>query len=420
MANSLTKVEQIAWEKGCEAFQNINVFANNVDVYKPDSGQAELAGQTIRFPYKNQIESSTGLDVTSEIDDVIDLTVPVSLSSSHIKNATFNLNVQQSNVDRRISDNIDASVRKLSSDISKQIADKIIDQGTLWAGETTALTNYTHFASAGTMLSEVESQAGEKYMYMPSRTAQGLSNELGMRQTDNSRDLGVYATGSLPSINNFMTYDAGSLKQIGAEVAVTVVVNGADQDVDPKAYNSDVTLAQPDVDDVRYQTLTVTNTSGSLTNGDVFSIAGVNRVGNDSKIDSGQLMTFKVISGGGTTSVTISPAIVAAGAYQNVSAAPANGAAITAHNTVAANPTVFTTKDAVTLFASDLNWESLDGSAGVILDTYTTDSGLQVAFIKQGSALTGIVTHRFSVWCNPNVVKPMSCGGILPLQTTAF
>lgn len=420
MSNSLTSAQQIAWEKGCEEFENVNVFAANADIYKPDSGFAELAGQTIRVPYANQIESSTGLDVSSSISDVSDLTVPISLSASHIKNATFALNVQESLVDRRTTENIKASVRKLSSDISTAIANKVIDQGALWAGETTALTNYDHFASAGTMLSEVEAQTMDKYMYMPSRTAQGLSNELAMRQTDNKRDMGAYAMGKLNPIAGFETYDAGLLKSVAAGSATTVTVNGANQDVDPKAYDSDVVLTQPDVDDIRYQTLTVANTSGSLSDGDIFSIDGVNRVGIDTKIDSNQPAIFRVISGGGTTSVTISPAIVASGAYQNVSAAPANGAAITAHNTAAASPTVFTTKDSVQLFCSDLNWDSLAGSAGTILDTYTTSSGIQVAFIRQGDALTGVVNHRFSVWCNPNVVDPLKCGGILPSQTTAF
>ena len=420
MANSLTSVQQIAWEQGCEAFENVNVFANNAEIYKPDSGYAELAGQTVRVPYANQITSSTGLDVTSSISDVSDLSVPISLSSSHIKNATFALNVQESNVDRRTTDNIAASVRKLSSDVSKAIADKIIDGGALWSGETTALTTFEHFSKPGTMLSEVEAQSFDKYLYMPSRTAAGLSNELGMRQTDNKRDMGAYGMGELPSINGFKTFDAGSLKSIAAESVTTVTVDGANQDVDPKAYDSDVTLTQPDVDDVRYQTLTVTNTSGSLTNGDIFTIDGVNRVGIDSKIDSNQPATFRVISGGGTTSVTISPAIIASGAYQNVSAAPADSAVITAHNTVAASPTVFTSKGAVSLFCSDLNWGSLEGSAGTILDTYTTSSGLQVAFVRQGSALTGVVNHRFTVWCNPNIVDPLKCGGILPSQTAAF
>lgn len=420
MANSLTSVEQIAWEYSCEAFENMNVFANNTEIFKPDSGYAELAGQTIRVPYANQMEVTTGLDVTGNQTDVIDLTVPLSMTASHIKNAYFQLNVQEALVERRITDNVKAAVRRLSSTISQSIADKIIDEGALCAGETTDLTDFDDFATAGTMLDEVEAYAMEKCLFIPPRTAQGLSNQLGMRQTENNRDHKAYEYGELPSINDFRTYKTNSVKQVAAESVTTVTVNGANQDVDPKAYDSDVTLTQPDVDDIRYQTLTVTNTSGSLTNGDIFSIAGVNRVGIDSKTDTGELMTFRVISGGGTTSVTISPAIVASGPYQNVSAIPANGAAITAHNTVAATPTVFMTKDAVSLFCSDLNWAELESSAGVVLDTYTTSSGIQVAFIKQGSALTGVVNYRFTTWTNPNIKDPLKCGLILPNQSAAF
>ena len=420
MANSLTSVEQMAWEKACDAFENVNVFAANAEIYKPDSGQAELAGQTIRFPYANQIESSTGLDVTSEIDDVKDVSVPISLTASHIKNATFQLNVQNSLVDRRTTDNIVAGVRKIGSDISKAIADKVRLQGALCAGETTALTTYAHFANASTMLSEVEAQASEKFMYMPSSTAAGLSNEVGMRATDNSRDHGAYGMGELPPIAGFKTYDAGLLNQVAVEAMTTITVNGANQDSDIFAYDSDTTLSAPSIDDPRYQVLNINSTTGELTNGDIFTIDGVFRVGIDSKIVSEKLQTFRVISGGATDAVTISPAIIVSGAYQNCSAIPADTASIVCVNTVAAAPTIFTTKNAVQLFCSDLNWQALEGSAGVTLDTYTTSSGIQVAFIKQGSALTGLVNYRLSTWVNPNVVDPLKCGLLLPSQTTAF
>ena len=398
----------------------MNVFANNTEIFKPDSGYAELAGQTIRVPYANQLETSTGLDISGSHSDVIDLTVPLSMTSSHIKNSSFQLNVQEALVERRITDNVKAAVRRLGSLINTSIADKIIDEGALCAGETTALTDFDDFATAGTMLDEVEAYAMDKCLFLPPRISQGLSNQLGMRQTDNNRDHKAYEYGELPSINEFKTYKSNSVKQIAAENVTTVTVNGANQDVDPKAYDSDATLTQPDVDDIRYQTLTVTNTSGSLTNGDIFSIAGVNRVGIDSKTDTGELMTFRVISGGGTTTVTISPAIVASGPYQNVSAIPANGAAITAHNTVAATPAVFMTKDAVSLFCSDLNWGQLENSANVVLDTYTTSSGIQVAFIRQGDAETGLVTYRFTTWTNPNIKDPLKCGVLLPSQSAAF
>ena len=140
----------------------------------------------------------------------------------------------------------------------------------------------------------------------------------------------------------------------------------------------------------------------------------------DTKISTGRLAKFRVLSGGGTTTPVVSPAIVSNGPYQSVSAKPADGAVITAVNTVAAAPAVFTTQDAVRLFCSDLNWGALQDSAGVVMDTYTTDSGIQLALIQQGSGLTGVVDYRMTAWCAPTVVDPLKCGLILPNQTTAF
>lgn len=420
MANSLTKVEQIAWEKTCDAFENNNIFAQNADVHKPDAGQAALSGQTERIPYANQIQTTSGLDITGQEKDVADITVPISLAKSDIENGFFELDVNESMVDRRVTDNIQAAVRKVSSNISQKVANLAIDRGTLCAGETTELTDYKHLSAGSTMLDEVEASGFDRFMYLPPRIAQGVANQLAMRNTDNGRDADAYKSGRLPDIADFKTFKTNALKPIAAKTMTTVTVNGADQDVDPVAYNSDVVRALPESDDIRTQVLNVNNVSGSLQNGDMFNFPGVNRVGIDSKVDTGRPMTFRVVSGGGTTSPVISPAIVASGPYQNVSAAPADGAVITALNTVEATPAVFTTKDAFTLYCSDLNWKALDGSAGTVLDTYTTSSGLQIAFLKQGDISTGKVKYRLSTWCKPNLVDPLRCGIILPNQTAAF
>jgi hypothetical protein len=73
--------------------------------------------------------------------------------------------------------------------------------------------------------------------------------------------------------------------------------------------------------------------SGSLNAGDRFTIAGVFNVENIGKVTTGSLKQFLItsaatISGTGTVTVNVSPAITATGQYQNVSNAPANGAAI--------------------------------------------------------------------------------------------
>jgi hypothetical protein len=78
-------------------------------------------------------------------------------------------------------------------------------------------------------------------------------------------------------------------------------------------------------------TLTIDTGTGTLLAGDVFTIAGVNRVHPETKLDTGQLQQFVVTAdtGASATSVSISPAIVASGARQNVTNGAANNQALT-------------------------------------------------------------------------------------------
>jgi hypothetical protein len=68
--------------------------------------------------------------------------------------------------------------------------------------------------------------------------------------------------------------------------------------------------------------------------GDTFTITGVNMVNPNTKADTGRLQTFTVLANAssdasGNLTATISPPIIINGAYQTVTAAPADNAAIT-------------------------------------------------------------------------------------------
>ena len=78
-------------------------------------------------------------------------------------------------------------------------------------------------------------------------------------------------------------------------------------------------------------TITTAALNGTVTVGSVFTIAGVNAVNPQSRQDTGSLQQFVVVASAAaaTTSLQIFPAIVASGAFQTVTASPANGAAIT-------------------------------------------------------------------------------------------
>ena len=79
--------------------------------------------------------------------------------------------------------------------------------------------------------------------------------------------------------------------------------------------------------------LTVSTGVGIPVAGDVIQIAGVFRVHPETKQSTGLLQQFVVGAGATLTSFPISPAIVTTGALQNVSASPANAAAVTVAGT---------------------------------------------------------------------------------------
>lgn len=418
MANSLSKVEQIAFEEMTDAFENSNLFAANSRIYKPNAGAAEMAGQTFRFPYANQIETTKGLDITGNEKDAVEITVPVSLGSGDIYNGFFKLSALERNRDGLVTRKVLAAVRKMSSDLNKDASDLIVARGALVGAETSDLTKYEHFSKAGSMLSEIEvANPADQYMYLNPRMSGKVANELGMRATDNNRDHAAYGKRQLPQIDMFDVFQVSNVKQIAGSSVTGLTVSGANQDVTPVAYNSDGGYASRESDDIRTQSITLSGSAPA--NESVITLAGCNRIGIDSKTDTGEKMTFRVVSGGGTTTPTISPAIVASGPYQNVSAAPGDGATVTVVNTASATPAVFTTKDAYCIFVSELDSEALEGSMDVI-GAYTTSYGLGVAMFRQGKIGDLSSQYRLSMWAKPNIVDPLRCGILLPNQTTAI
>jgi hypothetical protein len=124
--------------------------------------------------------------------------------------------------------------------------------------------------------------------------------------------------GFLAAIANFEIYEDQNIQSqtVGA-LGGTPVVNGAGQ-----TGSSLVTGGWSN------------NVTGLLNIGDVFTIAGVYAINPQSRQSTGSLMNFVITAtaasnGSGASTLSISPAITTTGAYQNVTASPANSAAIT-------------------------------------------------------------------------------------------
>jgi len=121
-------------------------------------------------------------------------------------------------------------------------------------------------------------------------------------------------------------------------------------------------------------TLVIDTGAGTLLKGDILTIAGVNRVHPETKVDTGQLQQFVVTadSGASATSLSVSPALTITGATQNVSGSPANNAIITKIGGASATHDISLgyAKDAFAFVTADLRLpRGVDFAAREVMDS---------------------------------------------------
>lgn len=140
-----------------------------------------------------------------------------------------------------------------------------------------------------------------------------------------------------------------------------------------------------------------------LNQGDIFTIAGVNSVNPETKQDTGVLQGFVVTAaassdGAGNLTAVISPAIIAGGSYQNVTARPASGAALTIKTGTAA--TAYTNnmiwhKDAMTFVSPK---QELPGGMDMAYQASMADSGgVTLRFVRGFDITNNRFISRFDI-----------------------
>lgn len=149
-----------------------------------------------------------------------------------------------------------------------------------------------------------------------------------------------------------------------------------------------------------------------LKKGDIFTIAGVNAVNPETKQDTGVLQNFVVTAdassdGSGNLTAVISPAIIAGGAYQNVTARPADNAALTiktgtASTTYAQN--LLWHKDAVTFVSPEM--EVPGGMDYAANSTLADQGGISLRFVRGFDIVNNRRISRFDVLWGAAVIRP--------------
>lgn len=419
MANSFNKEERVAFENLLEGFQDALVLSRNVSIYNTDQTMMERTNNTIWRPQPYVSRSYSGTDMTSNFSDYTQLAVPATIGFNQsvpwVMSATELRDALQ---EQRLGD---SAKQKLASDINVAVLNVASAQGTLVVKRVSAATGFDDVAQCEAIMNEQGVQDFDRYLALSTRDYNGMASNLAGRQTLTPKALTAYDRAFIGQVASFGTYKMDYAKRLPAAAGSGITIDTRDSAGNywvPKSITSSPTTSERLNVDNRYQTVTVSSSTG-VAAGDCFTIAAVDAVHHITKGDTGQLKTFRVISvpAGGTTLV-ISPPIIsnqvaanASAEYQNcVVNTKASNSAIVFLNTQSALVNCFWQKDAIEILPGRY---AVPADAGANVMRASTDQGIELVMQKQYDINTMKTRYRLDTLFGVVNKQPEMSGIIL-------
>lgn len=426
MPNSFSKQETVAFDKVFEKFEDGLVVSKLFGTFQMEDALAERSGNTVWRPMPYIAQSFTGIDQSANFNrNYTQLSVPTTLSYSHSVPLTLSATELRDLLQKeRLGD---AAMQRLASDINVACSNIAALSGTVFVKRTAAASGFDDVAAMDTAFNRLGVPMGGRKACFSSGDYNSMASNIAGRQVlQPGKTLTAYEDAFVGRVAGFETFKLDYAYRLTAAAGVTVTVNGANQRYVPAATTLDAGGLVYVNKDNRYQNLTIGVVSGTVKVGDAFTIAGVNEVHHITKADTGQLKTFRItgiVSGaGGAGVIQISPPIIAADSaptdpelqYKNCTATPANGAAITFLNTVAAPVNPFWQEDAFEIAPGRYAPQE---DAGLSIMSATTDQGITVVMTRQGAINDLSTKYRWDVFYGLVNKQPQMTGATMFSQT---
>jgi hypothetical protein len=426
MANAFSKEEIVAFENILEGFHDALILSKNVNIYNTNGVTMERARDTMWRPQPYIAQSFTrtvGSSIASSVSTMTQLSVPSTLGFSPCSAWEMNaLELRDALQENRLGD---AAKQKLASDINLSVMDLAAAQGTLVVDVATAAGDYDDVALCDSIMNEQGVMAGDRYLALSSRDYNGMAGNLAVatRSFTGTKSANAYERSFVGEVASFSTYKLDYANRCAANAAtVTIDTSGAQAQYVPVARQPPATWWRILNVDNRYQTVTVSTTTGVVA-GDAFTIDDIEAVHHITKRSTGELKTFRVISVVNGTSMVISPPIIAATApatdaelqYKNVELVSASGtASINFLNIAASNINPFWRKDCMELLPG--RYAVPDG-AGVDVLRASTDQGIELVMTKKFDPLTFQTLYTLDTLYGVVMTNPEMAGILLFNQT---
>lgn len=326
MANTFLTPSVFAQE-GLMHLENELVFGNKVHTdYSKDYASV---GDTISIRRPTQyLGQDDNLDVSSYSEDIVQGKTTISM------NKTVSIKVDVGAIDKTLSFNrvsedvIKPVMIKMRDRIETELAALYKDLYYFTGTPGTVPSTFLSLGTGGAIMTDAGVPNSDRFAVHGTDAALNLADGLkGVYVQDKAKT--AFEEAEIGRYAGFMNYESVHAPTHTVGVATgTPLVNGASQ-ATTYALSKDTWTQTLNTDGW------TNSTTGILLKGDVFTIAGVFAVNPVSKESTGRLQTFTVTAdadSGATTgpsALTISPPIITSGAYQTVSGAPADNAAIT-------------------------------------------------------------------------------------------
>ena len=417
MATAFTKQELTVFDdmvEGFDALMSYGALASKYEPLTPD----QMVHTRDRFWIEAPMIGSSydGFDQTANFDGLTETAVPASVGFHKSSPKTLSAkNLRNESALRRYAD---AAKVKLAADVNIALRNRVALEGSQFVKRTVAATGFDDLALGQAVMTEQGVPNADRVAMIGVRSGIGMASNLAGRAEATNRSAKAYESGLVaPGIANFEMYQDDAPVRLAAATGGSTTVNGANQFFEPSAFYTESDGEQVNLDN-RRQNLTVTAANyANIKIGDAFTIAGVNSVHMIEKQDTGQLQTFRVVGKPSANVIQISPAIIsnqggtiAGREYQNVTATPANGAAITWLNTATAELNPFFVKNQLLLIPGSFVVNPQDG--WMTMQARTPKFGLGITYTRQGDINTLNVKARWDIDFGTVLLNPQMAGAI--------
>jgi hypothetical protein len=419
MPNAFNKEEVVAFDQILEGFNDALVLSRTVNKYNTDSTTMERASDTIwrPMPYiATSIDATVGVSISAQYKDAVQLAVPSTLGFH--KSSPWKMNAKELRDALQNERFGEAAKQKMASDVNVALMNLAATQGTLFVKRTAAASGFDDVAQCEAIMNEQGVNSADRYLALSTRDYNGAASNLAGRQNVTDLPKSAYQRAYVGPIASFDTYklDYANRKTAAAGGAITMsTLDGANNFYNPRA--TSVTVGGKINVDNRYQTITVSSTAG-VAAGDAFSVAALESVHAITKIATGQLKTFRVMSVPSGTTLVISPPMItnqvadgAAEQYKNCNINTKSAtSAITWLNTATAYVNPFWHRDAYELLPGRF---AVPTDQGVAVMRGSTDQGIELVMQKFYDINTMTSSYRLDMLFGVVCTQPEMAGVIM-------